>query len=102
MQTLKNVVLGYLKTETRFRERKNKNKGIANLLLRRYPDLRGIKKDVLVEALHDYGSMDRAWRQLLSQEPDKSAGSVAQQPLTGAGAGPSACRGRRASARLRC
>lgn len=73
--TLKTDVLGYLKTEPRFRERKNKDRGLVNLLTKKYPALGGLlregimSKDDLVAFVRDYATADRAWRQALEDNP---------------------------------
>lgn len=73
--TLKNLVLQYLEKEPLFRERRNKDKGVVSLLMRRYPPLaeaieKGvITKNIVTEIVQDYASMDRAWRQTLEHDP---------------------------------
>jgi len=70
---LKQQIIEYLETEPKFRERSCKDRGIVNLLMRRYAGLRAaieqgfISKEVLIAAVQDYASMDRAWRQALEQ-----------------------------------
>ncbi len=74
--TIKQTIANYLETEERFRERKNKDRGIVNLLMRRFPHLdKAIKdgvlsKDQVIDLVQDYTSMDRAWRQTLEQQPE--------------------------------
>lgn len=74
--TIKSTVEKYLKDDVRFRERHNKDRGIVNLLMRRYKHLDeivrvgAITKDQLTEIVQDYASMDRAWRQALEHNPD--------------------------------
>jgi hypothetical protein len=69
--TIKQQIYEYLEKETRFRERRNKDRGIVNLLVMKYPVLREISKDILVEVVRDYNSMDRYWRMVLDKErPD--------------------------------
>ncbi len=76
MATIKVSVEEYLKSEPKFRERKNKDRGVVNLLGRRYGSLgvllkRGeISVDTLVAVIQDAYSMDRAWRQALEHNPD--------------------------------
>lgn len=75
MKILKTEVVDYLKSEPQFRERSNKDRGIVNLLMRRYPSLKGViqnggmKKEVVTAIVQDYASMDRAWRKCLEEEP---------------------------------
>jgi len=61
-------VYEYLVSEPKFRERKNKDRGLVNLLTERYPALKDVPKEHVVAAVQDYASMDRAWRQILSRE----------------------------------
>lgn len=65
----KGQVEEYLASEPRFRERRNKDQGIANLLRRKYPELRNIDKEIVIAAIKDAHSMDRAWRQALEKHP---------------------------------
>lgn len=70
----KNLVLDYLEDQPKFRERKNKDRGIVNLLINRYGlqqviENEDITKDQLVMLVQDYASMDRAWRQILEKIP---------------------------------
>lgn len=61
-------VYDYLVTEPRFRERRNKDRGIVNLIIKKYPPLADAPREHLIVAMQDYASMDRAWRQILSRE----------------------------------
>jgi len=65
---MKNEVLTYLKEDPRFRERSAKNKGIANLIMKKY----GIEipKDKRDDIVSDILSADRAWRMNLKENPD--------------------------------
>lgn len=72
--SLKILVEDYLDEQPLFRERKNKDRGIVNLLINRYglqPAIaRGeITKDRIVAMVQDYASMDRAWRKALAENP---------------------------------
>lgn len=62
---LEDIVLRYLESEPRFRERENKNRGIVNLLLKKYPQFAGLKKETLISFTKDASSYDRAWRRCL-------------------------------------
>lgn len=68
---LKSQVEKYLENETLFRERKNKDRGIVNLLMKKYPSLKHciesdfISKETITAIVQDYASMDRSWRQSL-------------------------------------
>lgn len=63
-----NEVLQYLKEAPPFRERVNKNKGIANMSSKKY----GVefpadkRNDIIAEIL----SYDRAWRKALEEHPE--------------------------------
>ena len=72
--SLKHLVEDYLREEPLFRLRKNKDRGIVNLLINRYGlqyaiDRGEITKDRIVALVQDYASMDRVWRQLLEKNP---------------------------------
>lgn len=69
-KTLKKTVLDYLRSEVRFRERSAKDRGMVNLILDRYPILRSVEKDILVQAVQDYNTMDRWWRKHLKAIPE--------------------------------
>ncbi len=74
--TIKESIEEYLKSEPRFRERKNKDRGVVNLLGRRYGALglmlkrNEISVDTMVAIIQDAYSMDRAWRQALEHNPN--------------------------------
>lgn len=61
------MVHRYLTSEPRFRERRAKDRGIVNLLMEKYPKLQEIDKQLLIDAVQDYNSMDRYWRLLTSE-----------------------------------
>lgn len=65
---MKEQVEQYLKSEKKFRERSNKDRGIVNLLCTNHPELKSVEKEILVRAVREYNSMDRAWRQALEQD----------------------------------
>ena len=73
--SLKSKVLEYLEQEPKFRERKNKDRGLVNLLMKKYSGLEAaittgiISKDSLIAMVQDYSSMDRSWRQALELDP---------------------------------
>ena len=72
---LRNKIEEYLVREPLFRERKNKNRGIVNLLIDRY-NLKELiinghlSKDKMVAMVQDYASMDRSWRKTLEERPE--------------------------------
>lgn len=65
-----------LKEDTHFRERRNKDAGLVRMLIARYPGLmyvveqRLLSFEALIEMVHDYASMDRAWRKALEENVD--------------------------------
>jgi hypothetical protein len=63
---MKNEILKYLKVDERFRLRKNKNKGIANLLSEKYHI--EIPKDKRDDFIADILSADRCWRKCLEED----------------------------------
>lgn len=73
---IKNLVRDYLEKQPLFRERKNKDRGIVNILISRHYKLGEairtgvLSKEFVVEAMKEFSSMDRYWRQALDQEPE--------------------------------
>jgi hypothetical protein len=73
MRNFQKQVKEYMHQDIRFRERSNKDRGIVNLLMTRYPTLKAainhglIDKAVVTAIVQDYGSMDRAWRKVLEE-----------------------------------
>ena len=70
--SLKYLVEDYLREEPKFRERKNKDRGIVNLLVNRYglhPVIQSglMTKEKITTIVEDYASMDRAWRKCLEE-----------------------------------
>ncbi len=66
---VKEKVLEFLERDERFRERSNKNKGIAILLQGMYPPLKEINLTLLTEILKNHSTMDRDWRDILEEKP---------------------------------
>lgn len=72
---LKDEVVKYLKEQPLFRERKNKDRGLVNLLTKRYSALGDVlregrmSKEELVQFVRDYATADREWRQALEEDP---------------------------------
>lgn len=66
----------YLENQPLARERKNKDRAIVNLLLKRHEALRNaveeklISKELLITLVQEYNSMDRSWRKTLEERPD--------------------------------
>lgn len=72
--TLQHLVQDYLENQPLFRERKNKDRGIVNLLINRYGlqyaiERGEITKERLVALVQDFSSMDRSWRKTLEEKP---------------------------------
>lgn len=74
MTTLKSKVRNYLKNELRFRERKNKYKGLVNLLIIDHPFLASIiehygndarGKERAIDLFIEFMTMNRWWNKLL-------------------------------------
>ena len=64
---MKEDVLEYLNKEPRFRERKSKWRGIADLLIKRYNLT--IDRRILADIVADASSADRYWRDILKNDP---------------------------------
>ena len=64
---MKTEVYNYLKEDPRFRERANKNKGFANLIMKKYG--LEIPHDKREDIISDILSADRHWRRALEDEP---------------------------------
>ena len=63
--TTQQIVQNYLDRDSRFRERKNKNKGIYNLLIIKYPILKDKPRELIIDFIVDFISYDRSWRKIL-------------------------------------
>jgi seryl-tRNA synthetase len=74
--SLKHLVENYLESQPLFRERKNKDRGIVNILISRHFKLgeairQGLlSKGQVTEIMQEYATMDRAWRQALEQHEE--------------------------------
>lgn len=71
----KRKVYEYLQLDPRFRERINKNKGIANLLYKQFPSFlepfnSKEGRERLIEVVIAYSSMNRWWARLLQDHED--------------------------------
>ena len=64
---MNHLVLNYLKDEPKFRERKNKNRGIGNLIERKYHIELGDKK---ADIISDIVGADRYWRLHTAEHED--------------------------------
>lgn len=69
-----NELMEYMRTEPKARERKLKDRAIVNILLKHYPQLRGVDKDTLVAFVKDHNSYDRCWR-MITMEHEYLRGS---------------------------
>jgi len=65
---MKQEILNYLKEEPRFRERKLKNTGIANLIMKKYGV--EIPRDKRDDFISDILGADRYWRKSLEDYPE--------------------------------
>lgn len=65
---IKNTLEKYLEAEPRARERANKNRAIGNVIIRKYA--LEMDKDVMADIVGEILTADRAWRQILEQQPD--------------------------------
>lgn len=65
---MKEEVIAYLKEDTRLRERVNKDKGIANLIMKKYNI--NIPKDKRDDIIKDILSADRYWRMALLENEE--------------------------------
>lgn len=65
---MKTEILNYLKEDARFRDRVNKNKGIANLIMKKYGV--SISPDKRDDFIGDILSADRCWRKALEEYPE--------------------------------
>jgi len=73
MENITKVVLKYLEREPNFRQRKNKNKGIAILLNDIHPVINTpikIPFETMVDIVKDCATIDRAWRKILEDRKD--------------------------------
>lgn len=55
---------GLLEQKAEARERKNKHRAVAYLLVKKYPQLRELPRETLVSIVKDSNGMDRAWRKV--------------------------------------
>lgn len=60
----------YIEEEPKARERRNKDRALVNLLIRKYPELSAIEKSTLIKIVHDYNNADRYWRLILERFPE--------------------------------
>lgn len=67
------IIIDYLKSEPRFRERKNKDRGMVNILIKKHGiqhiiDNKLLTKEKIVDIVQDYAVLDRCWRKALSED----------------------------------
>ena len=76
MKTILNELTEYLEDQPLARERKNKDRAIVNLLLRRYPgiaracELGVTSKEEVTNFVKEHNSYDRGWRKVTGDRPD--------------------------------
>ena len=63
-------ILDYLVIEPQARERRNKNRAIANVLKTNYPELKNFDKTFLVRIIREANTLDREWRKVLQEKPE--------------------------------
>jgi hypothetical protein len=63
-------VYRYLKEEPKARERSSKNRALANLLFKKFPQLQEFDKDLLEEIAKYTTKIDRNWRRVLEEKPE--------------------------------
>jgi predicted AAA+ superfamily ATPase len=63
-------VYRYLKEEPKARERSNKNRALANLLFKKFPQLQELDKDLLEDIARYTTKIDRNWRKVLEEKPE--------------------------------
>lgn len=62
LSTEKRIVLDYLTNQPLFRERRNKNRGIGNLIRKNHPSVSKLSPELMEEMVSEMLAMDRAWR----------------------------------------
>lgn len=73
---IKDLVKQYLEKQPLFRERRNKDRGIVNILIGRHYKLGEairtgmVSKEFVTEVMQEYASMDRYWRLALKDNPE--------------------------------
>jgi len=74
--SLKQTIKDYLEIEPKARERRNKDRALVNVLLKRHPKLhnaleqRDMTKDDLIAIVQDFDSLNRFWRMILKECPE--------------------------------
>jgi Zn-dependent M32 family carboxypeptidase len=81
ISSLKPIVKNYLEEEPRARERKNKNRGLAHLLKRRYPSISHLPNQYIEDIVHDTLVMDRAWRKILEDNENLRGKDYAEKDI---------------------
>lgn len=68
---MKDQLIEYLESEPKARERRNKDRAIVNILIKKYPMLgESVPKEVLIGFVKEHNSMDRYWRKILEERTD--------------------------------
>lgn len=60
-------IKNYLQIQPKARERSLHQRGMVNLLLEDYPELKELPKDKLVDFCHDFESYCRIWRKVVEE-----------------------------------
>lgn len=61
------LIYNYLIREPKARERHLHQRAMVNILLEKYPELKEIPKDKLVDFCHDFESYCRIWRKVVEE-----------------------------------
>lgn len=67
---LKIQLTKYLEQEPKARERRQKDRALANVLLSNHPSLKDVSKEVLTGIVSEVLYLDRQWRLILSERND--------------------------------
>jgi hypothetical protein len=60
----------YVRKNLPARERRNKDHAILDMLTEKYPALADVQKELMLVAMREYSSYDRAWRKALEENPE--------------------------------
>lgn len=62
-------IKNYCEKEPKARERRNRDRAMVNLLLKKYPEMLPLK-DKIINICHDFESYSRIWRKVLEECPE--------------------------------
>lgn len=68
----------YLIKEPRARLRRNKNRAIGNIIIKKYA-FKECEKEMMADMVGEILSMDRQWRKILEENPDLRGSDYAQK-----------------------